>query len=319
MPSCRSMLRKALPCTALLALALALTSAPALAHVERAVVLARPGARLLGQAVRRRRGAEGALARVGARTASAAGRHARRLPARLAEAAQARRSRSARKHGYDIRPTDHRTLQRKQAQDAAARSTSKLFKRCRFHEIQPAVTASRNNDRVVVMPGLYTEPTARAQPTHDPACEQYQTHSRHAATPARSRTPTRSTAPTTRTCRGDRPRRRARARTPTRRCEDRHGIPNLGPCIRCNLQIEGSGVSADDVVIEAGDAAGRQRRPVGGRPREGRRHPRRPRRRLRAAQRHRAPRRASTTSTSSSPTATCSTASRPSTPAATAC
>ena len=35
---------------------------------------------------------------------------------------------------------------------------------------------------------------------------------------------------------------------------DRHGIPNLGKCIRCNLQIEGSGVSADDVVIEAGAA-----------------------------------------------------------------
>ena len=35
---------------------------------------------------------------------------------------------------------------------------------------------------------------------------------------------------------------------------DRHGIPNAGPCIRCNLQLEGSGVSADDVVVEAGDA-----------------------------------------------------------------
>jgi hypothetical protein len=33
---------------------------------------------------------------------------------------------------------------------------------------------------------------------------------------------------------------------------DRHGIPDLGPCIRCNLQIEGSGVSADDVAIDAG-------------------------------------------------------------------
>src|SRR5439155_4782453 len=34
--------------------------------------------------------------------------------------------------------------------------------------------------------------------------------------------------------------------------EDRHGIPDLGPCSRCNLQIEGSGVSPDDVVIDAG-------------------------------------------------------------------
>ena len=35
------------------------------------------------------------------------------------------------------------------------------------------MTAAGNNDRVVVMPGLYEEPTARAQPTHDPACDQY--------------------------------------------------------------------------------------------------------------------------------------------------
>ena len=40
--------------------------------------------------------------------------------------------------------------------------------------------------------------------------------------------------------------------------EDRHGIPNLGTCIRCNFQIEGSGVSADDVVIDAGDVNVRQ-------------------------------------------------------------
>src|SRR3712207_7256220 len=33
---------------------------------------------------------------------------------------------------------------------------------------------------------------------------------------------------------------------------DRHGIPNAGKCIRCNLQLEGSGVSADDVIVEAG-------------------------------------------------------------------
>ncbi len=36
---------------------------------------------------------------------------------------------------------------------------------------------------------------------------------------------------------------------------DRHGIPVLGDCIRCNVQLEGSGVSADDVILEAGSAA----------------------------------------------------------------
>ena len=79
---------------------------------------------------------------------------------------------AARATGYDIRPSDHRTFS---ATEAAALLTvnQKLFAMCAYHEIQPAVTASHNNDRVVVMPGLYTEPTARAQPTNDPACEQY--------------------------------------------------------------------------------------------------------------------------------------------------
>src|SRR6185503_2692398 len=39
---------------------------------------------------------------------------------------------------------------------------------------------------------------------------------------------------------------------PEQPAEDRHGIPDLGPCIRCNLQIEGSGATPDDVTIDAG-------------------------------------------------------------------
>ena len=38
------------------------------------------------------------------------------------------------------------------------------------------MTASGNNDRVVVMPGIYLEPTARAKPTHDQSCDQYRTN-----------------------------------------------------------------------------------------------------------------------------------------------
>ena len=45
-----------------------------------------------------------------------------------------------------------------------------LARRCAYNEIQPAVNASGNNDRVVVMPGVYTEPTSRAQPLNDPRC-----------------------------------------------------------------------------------------------------------------------------------------------------
>ena len=87
---------------------------------------------------------------------------------------KAKRSiRRARKSGYDIRPADHRPLSSKRAKKLR-RVNKRLFKRCKFHEIQPAVTASGNNDRVVVMPGVYTEPTARSKPTNDPACDQYE-------------------------------------------------------------------------------------------------------------------------------------------------
>ncbi|MFL5894922.1 MAG: right-handed parallel beta-helix repeat-containing protein [Thermoleophilaceae bacterium] len=158
----------------------------------------------------------------------------------------------ARTQGYNVRPTDHRRLGARDAQDLLAINRS-LFALCQYDQIQPAVDASHNNDRVVIMPGLYTEPHSRAQPTHDPACKQYETHSDSGDPGALSHAyqlhcPNdanlvavigRDVGPGT---------------DPDPALEDRHGIPNVGPCIRCNLQIEGSGVSADDVVIEAGDA-----------------------------------------------------------------
>ncbi|HEX2086288.1 MAG TPA: hypothetical protein VHF89_11445, partial [Solirubrobacteraceae bacterium] len=78
----------------------------------------------------------------------------------------------ARRSGYENRPTDRRELSLASAKTLMA-INKQLFERCRYDEIQPAVMASGNNDRVVVMPGLYTEPTARSKPTHDPACAQY--------------------------------------------------------------------------------------------------------------------------------------------------
>jgi hypothetical protein len=163
--------------------------------------------------------------------------------------------RRARKNGWDIRPSDQRKLGRKRAR-ALLSINRRLKKMCKFSEIQPAVNASGNNDRVVVMPGLYEEPTARAQPTNDPACDQYRTN-------------------------GDKPKQEGTAlsyeyqlkcpndqnliavmgralsdtKPPMPPRGNRHGIPDEGPCIRCNFQIEGSGVDADDVIIEAGDAS----------------------------------------------------------------
>ena len=168
---------------------------------------------------------------------------------KLAEASIAR----ARTHGYDIRPTDHRSLSARQGRTLLD-INRKLFARCGYDQIQPAVTASHNNDRVVIMPGLYTEPTSRAQPTHDPACAQYRTHS-DSGDPGAVSHAYQVRCPNDANLVAVIGRDVGPGKDPDPALEDRHGIPNAGPCIRCNLQIEGSGVSADDVVIEAGDPA----------------------------------------------------------------
>ncbi len=154
-------------------------------------------------------------------------------------------------HGYDVRPTDHRTLSASEALNLRS-VNQQLFAQCQYHEIQPAVTASHNNDRVVVMPGVYTEPTAASKPTPDPSCDQYRTHSDSGDPGALSHR-------FQYFCPNDANLiaiiGRGLGNEPDPALADRHGIPDPGACIRCNLQIEGSGVSADDVVVEAGDAS----------------------------------------------------------------
>ena len=49
--------------------------------------------------------------------------------------------RRARRQGYHIRPTDHRALSAERARDLL-RVNAELFRRCGYHQIQPAVTAS---------------------------------------------------------------------------------------------------------------------------------------------------------------------------------
>ena len=162
----------------------------------------------------------------------------------------------ARTEGYDIRPTDHRTLSAQEADDLLALN-QQLFALCQtqgYHEIQPAITASGNNDRVVIMPGLYTEPTSRAQPTNDPACAQYRTHS-DSGDPGALSHAYQVHCPNDANLVAVIGRGEGSAPPPDPPLTDRHGIPNVGPCIRCNLQVEGSGVSADDVVIDAGDTS----------------------------------------------------------------
>jgi hypothetical protein len=161
----------------------------------------------------------------------------------------------ARRKGYAIRPTDRRRLSRKGAR-RLLRINRALRKRCRFQQIQPAVTASSNNDRVVVMPGLYTEPAARRQPTQDKACAEYRTNGDRPGEPGTALSYAYQThCPNDQNLIAVMGRALGPGKDPMPPLQSRFGIPNTGACIRCNLQLEGSGVSADDVVVDAGDAS----------------------------------------------------------------
>jgi len=161
--------------------------------------------------------------------------------------------RKARLSGYYVRPTDHRTLTAKQATSLLSTNAA-LFRRCAFHQIQAAVTASGNNDRVVVMPGIYTEPHSRQQPTHDAACSPYLVKS-DSGDPGALSHDYQVHCPNDANLVAVIGRGPDTAPVPDPPRTDRHGVPNAGSCIRCNLQLEGSGVGPDDVVVEAGDTS----------------------------------------------------------------
>jgi Right handed beta helix region len=239
------MLRKALPCVLALAL-----SAPAFAHIERASYWPDPApdctvTPCAGGSVPKARSLASALNTKlpGATRVVCQPDSLKLLSHSIA---------TARKDGYDIRPTDHRSLSAKAARKLRAINV-RLFKRCRYHEIQPAITASHNDDRVVVMPGLYTEPTARSKPTNDPACANEKVNNGNSAGAVSYAY--QSDCPNDQNLIAVLGRAKGPGKDPDPPLEDRHNIPNLGPCIRCNLQLEGSGVSADDVVVDAGNVA----------------------------------------------------------------
>jgi hypothetical protein len=162
----------------------------------------------------------------------------------------ARSIRRARRKGYAIRPTDRRSLSAKRARGLMA-INRRLAKRCRYRQIQPAVTASGNNDRVVVMPGVYLEPKSRRAKTDDPRCDRYEIQNDRNQTGAVSYE-YQFRCPNDQNLIAILGRRPGKGEDPQPPRLDRHGIPNSGRCIRCNFQLEGSGVSADDVVVEGG-------------------------------------------------------------------
>ena len=155
---------------------------------------------------------------------------------------------SARKNGYVLRPSQPRKRLSARSARRLKRQNRAFAQRCEFKSIQAAIKRSRNNDRVIVMPGKYLEPKSRAKPTNDPKCARYKEESDDGAGAATYRYQVK--------CPNDQNLIYLQGRALTNKPvpnpprEDRHGLPDEGRCIRCNLQIDGSGAKPEDVVID---------------------------------------------------------------------
>ena len=181
---------------------------------------------------------------------------------RLARASIAR----ARDRGYRLRPSQPVTkLSRQQAADLLG-INRRLRSKCRFSSVQEAIDASGNNDRIVIMPGTYTEPASREAPENDPRCNPSLLQQDASG----------DNAPSYEyqvTCPHDQNLIYVQGREVVGKAlaqprNDRRGIPEqeLGPCVRCNLQIEGSGAKPEDVILDAGEnyqGSGPEAKPLG--------------------------------------------------------
>lgn len=160
--------------------------------------------------------------------------------------------RQARTQGFQIRPSQPQVFYSKKKARRMSRLNRKLREQCGYSSIQKAVNASGNNDRVVIMPGRYREVRSRRQPRDDKRCnpELLQKDASGDATPSYAYQVT---------CPNDQNliyvQGRAVVGKPLDQPRaDRQGIPEqeLGKCVRCNLQIEGSGAKPTDVIVDAG-------------------------------------------------------------------
>jgi hypothetical protein len=154
--------------------------------------------------------------------------------------------------GFKLRPSEDRRHLSKRKAGKLKRLNKRFAKQCEYDSIQNAVNDSGNNDRVVIMPGFYTEPESRAKPENDPACAGLTASSDHGTGAVSYRY--QATCPNDQNLIAVIGREALDAPEPVvGPSTDRHGIRNEGKCIRCNLQIEGSGVEPEDVTIDAGN------------------------------------------------------------------
>jgi hypothetical protein len=166
------------------------------------------------------------------------------------------------KKGYILRPSQPNVEVSDKKADKLLEQNQALADQCDYDSIQAAVFDAGNNDRVVIMPGRYTEPKSRKSPVNDPKCANLtQQDSGGALTPSYEY---QVTCPNDQNLVYVQGRKVPSTPPPSPPLENRQGIPDEGKCVRCNLQIEGSGVSPDDVLIDGGKnykGKGREARP----------------------------------------------------------
>ena len=160
--------------------------------------------------------------------------------------------REARSKGFHLRPSQPKIrLSRRQA-SRLLEINRDLAERCEYDSVQKAVNDAGNNDRVVIMPGLYDEPQSRSAPENDPKCNPglLQRDASGDLTPSYEYQVT---------CPNDQnliyvQGRAVTGKPPVPPLTNRQGIPaqELGPCVRCNLQIEGTGPKPEDVILDGG-------------------------------------------------------------------
>ena len=102
--------------------------------------------------------------------------------------------------GYQLRPSQPGPQALAQAASRACCKINRALKRkCRFDSIQDAVNASGNNDRIVIMPGRYTEPEVARRADQRPEVQPVAAAGRPDRPARRRATTTRPPARTTRT------------------------------------------------------------------------------------------------------------------------
>jgi hypothetical protein len=160
--------------------------------------------------------------------------------------------REAQKTGYRLRPSQPKIKLKKKEADQLLAVNAALAAQCNYDSVQKAVFDAGNNDRILIMPGRYTEPESRSAPENDSKCNPslLQEDASGDLTPSYEYQVT---------CPNDQNLIHVQGREvvgdpPEPPLSDRRGIPaqELGPCVRCNLEMEGTGPKPEDVILDPG-------------------------------------------------------------------